>query len=100
MMRYSKAIIDDYNFDEEHEKLCDLIGISHTNDVDVYKVLPSGFMEQEASGENGEPLGFSEWVMSKTAPNKGSDFRQALQVGEVAYQFGNIFLSKHYEVVL
>ena len=52
MMRYSKTIIDDYNFDEEHEKLCDLIGISHTNDVDVYKVLPSGFMEQEASGEN------------------------------------------------
>ena len=99
-MRYSNAIITDENFDLEHEKLCEIIGIPHFNETEVYDVLPLGFREQGAIGAEGEELGFSEFVKGRTVPNKASDFRQAFEVGEVAYQFGNIFISKHYEVVL
>lgn len=99
-MKYSNVIITDDNFDKEHEKLCEIIGISHVNDWDTYTELPGGFTEQQASGRFNEDLGFSEFVRGKVMPNKGSDFSQAFEVGEVAYQFGNMFISKHYEIVL
>ena len=99
-MQYSSVIITDDNFDLEHEKLCEIIGIPHFNDFEVYDELPKGFIEQGSTGRNGEELGFSEFVKGKTMPNKGSDFQQAFEVGEAAYQFGNMFISKHYEMVL
>ena len=99
-MKYSNKIITDDNFDLEHEKLCEVIGIPHFNGVDVYDELPKGFSEQGATGRDGEELGFSEFVRGETTPNKGSDFQQAFELGEVAYQFGNLFISKHYEMVL
>jgi len=99
-MKYSNVIITDDNFDLEHEKLCEIIGIPHYNDFEVYDELPVGFSEQEAVGRCGEELGFSVFVMGKTIPNKGSDFQQAFEVGEVACQFGNMFISKHYEMVI
>lgn len=100
MKQYSQVIITDDNFDDEHEKLCEIIGVPHTNSFDVYDELPEGFTKQAATGRDDEPLGFAEHVKSKVVPNKGSDFSQAFQVGEVAYQFANLFISKHYEVVL
>ena len=99
-MKYSNEIITDDNFDLEHEKLCEVIGIPHFNGFEVYDELPRGFREQRATGRDGEDLGFSEFVRGKIMPNKGSDFQQAFEVGEVAYQFGNMFISKHYEMVL
>jgi len=99
-MKYSDAIITDDNFDLEHEKLCEIIGVPHFNDVEIYVKLPNGFREQEATGRDGKELGFKEFVRSKIVSNKGSDFQQAFEVGEVAYQFGNMFISKHYEMVL
>lgn len=99
-MNYSDKIITDDNFDIEHEKLCEIIGIPHFNETGVYTKLPCGFVEQVATGSDGEDLGFSEFVRGKAVPNKGSDFRQAFDVGEVAYKFGNIFISKHYEFVI
>lgn len=100
MKEYSKKILTDDNFDYEHELLCDKIGISHINECEIYTTLPAGFKRQMARGENGENLGFAEYVRSMILPDKGSDFSQALEVGEVAYRFKNCFLSKRFESIL
>lgn len=98
--QYSDKVICDDNFDIEHEKLCEIIGLSHVNDCEFYDCLPDGFTKQEATGREDEPLGFIQFVRAKTMPNKGSDFRQAFSVGEVAHEFKNGFLSIHFEQIL
>lgn len=95
-MKYSEAMINDDNFDQEHEKFCEIVGHSHVNDVDFYEELPYGFSEQAPDSE----WPFTTYVKSKTMPNKGSDFRQAFQVGEIAVEFGNGFMSKSFESIL
>ena len=44
--------------------------------------------------------GIEEWLRYGGYPNKGSDFRQAYQIGQVAYEFGNGFIVLNYENIL
>ena len=93
-MRYSQTVITDDNSDDELEKLCGIIGM-HWNSYEGFcKELPSGFTHQMNES------GFSEYVNSKTLPNKGSDFKQAFEKGVIAYQFDNGFMLLNFECVL
>lgn len=76
-MRYSHTFLSDDNFDEEVEKLADLVGISYTDYSCFAEKLDDTFRNQE----NG--LGFEEWIRSCTYPSMTDD-------GEaIAYQKGN-----------
>lgn len=96
---YSNVIITDDNFDDEHEKLCEIIGISHTAETETYETLPDGFIKQEAFGSDDKGLGFYEYVRGMVV-NQSPGRSCAVSVGEVAYKFGNVFISKHFEVLV
>jgi hypothetical protein len=93
-MKYSNEILTDNNFDKELETLCDTIGIHHNNYDNFVASLPDGYTKQIHTH------GFEEWVNGKTLPNKGSDFKQAYQVGQLAYEFGNGFILLNFETLL
>jgi len=84
-VRYSKTNITEDNFDVEFEKMCAVMGVSDSLDHEEYTELPEGFVEQEAFRSTGESLGFSEHAKGVVHP----DYWE----GEVAYQFGNKFIS-------
>ena len=92
-MKYSNKILTDDNFDEEIEKLSDIIGFHHDNFDDFVKTI-EGFEKQQHNN------GFDEFIKSKIIPNKASDFKQASQKGKAAYEFGNGFILFNFEVVL
>lgn len=99
-MKYSETIITDDNFDDEHERMCEIIGVNYANDVDVYAKLPDGFIKHEATDIRGKKLGFDMYIKGKILPDKGSDFRQVVETGEIAVEFGNLFIVKQYHSVL
>jgi len=93
-MKYSEEIVTDDNFDDIMEKLAETIGTPHTNYNEFLDSLPCGFVEQE------HDLGFSEFVNSKTVHSIASDCRQACQIGIVAYEVGNGFITFNFNNVL
>lgn len=92
-MRYSNVILTDDNFDEELEKLCDFTGIP----TDCY----NSFVDNIEGFELQENNKKEEWIKTYGSfPDKGSDYRQAHQRGQLAYEFGNGFIVFDYEVLL
>ncbi len=92
-MRYSNVILTDDNFDEEFEKLCELMGYTYESYENFVEELEEDFNMQYNNG-------IEEWLRYGVYPNKGSDFRQAYQIGQVAYEFGNGFIVLNYETIL
>jgi hypothetical protein len=97
---YSKTLLNDNNFDEELEKLCDIVGRSPRSYENTLHFLPDGFYEYPFRGKDNKNLGFSVWINSKVMPNKGSDFAQAFDVGLEAFQFGDCFILLKFEDVI
>ena len=95
-MRYSDIELTDDNFDEEYEKLTDLIGNLNSDEWEVYDTLPSGFTKQESECENRVKRGFSEYVKSGVIRFDHTNQNQCLCSGEVAYEFKNKFISLHF----
>lgn len=93
-MKYSNTILFDNNFDKELELLCDTVGIPYSNYENFAATLPDGYIKQTNTN------GFEEWINCKTVPDKGSDFKQARQVGTLAYEFGNGFIVLSFETIL
>ena len=92
-MRYSNVILTDDNFDEELEKLCDFAGIS----IDCYSSFVNN-IEDFILQENNER---EEWIkVYGSFPNKSSNYEQAYQKGQLAYEFYNGFIIFDYEVLL
>ena len=90
---YSEAIVTDDNFDKELEELCELMECDPNSYNSFIEKLDDNFSLQINNGKE-------EWICSKNVSNKGSDFKQAYQKGQVAYEFGNGFIVIDYEVVL
>lgn len=99
-MKYSKVELTDDNFDEEHEKLTDIIGDLNSDEWEVYDTLPKGFTEQESECENGVNRGFNEWIKSGGVRFDHSHQNQCLWSGELAFEFKNKFISLHFNEVL
>lgn len=95
-MKYSTVNLTDDNFDDEYEKLTDLIGNLNSDEYDVYDVLPAGFIEQESEGDNRVNRGFSEWIKSGGIRPDHAHQNQVLCSGEIAFEFGNKFISLHF----
>lgn len=95
-MQYSTEILTDANFDEELEKLCDLIGRHHSSYDEFVSKLSSDYKMQT------HDLGFEEWLSCniKSSTNMKGDFTTAVQSGKLAYQFGNGFIILDFEEVL
>lgn len=93
MRKYSNSILDDNNFDIELEELAKYTGIELNKYDNFLKKLDSKYECQSLNG-------FGEWVKYEIKPNKGSDFRQAYQVGKVAYEFENGFIVFDFETIL
>ena len=95
-MQYSTEILTDANFDEELEKLCDLIGRHHSSYDEFVSELPSEYKMQT------HDLGFEEWLLYSVKPgtNVKGDFTTVFQSGKLAYQFGNGFIILDFEEVL
>lgn len=93
-MKYSNVSLNDDNFDKELECLCLIIGCSYNNYENFVTTLSNDYIKQTHVN------GFEEWICSKTIPNKGSDFKQAFQVGTLAYEFGNGFIILNFETIL
>jgi len=98
-MKYSNVNITDDNFDEEYEKLTGLIGNLNSDEWEIYETLPKGFKEQESECEKRISRGFSEWVKSGGLGFDHTHQNQALCSGEVAFEFGNKFISLHFNEV-
>ena len=92
-MKYSNVFITDENMDYELEQLCKKISISNNNCEGFTEKLEDGYTKQQAEG-------FDEWIKCGSYPNKGSDFRQAIQKGFLAYEFANGFLVFNFESIL
>lgn len=93
-MKYSNIILTDDNFDEELEKLCDFRKINTDYYNSFVKKLSDEFLVQYNNKKE-------EWINNiGIYPNKGSDFKQAYQRGQLAYEFGNGFIILDYEVLL
>jgi hypothetical protein len=104
-MKYSELELTDENFDEEYEKLTDLIGNLNSDEYDVYDALPEGFCKQESEFENRKKRGFDEWVrqggtMPDTKGNIQGNVPQVFVSGEIAFEFKNKFLSLHFNDAL
>ncbi len=94
---YSNKSLTDDNFDDEYEKLRDLLGNLNSDKWVIYDTLPDGFTEQDSKNDDGDDLGFSEWVRSGgIRPDHAHDHCQVLCSGEIAFQFKNKFLSLHF----
>lgn len=93
-MKYSNIILTDDNFDEELEKLCDFTKINTDSYSSFVKELPDEFKLQYNDEKE-------EWINNiGSYPSKGSDFKQAYQRGQLAYEFENGFIVLDYEVLL
>lgn len=93
-MKYSNTILTDDNFDEEIEKLSEIIGI-HFNNCDGFtEKLTDSFSCQT------HEKGFEEWIMSGVYPSAGSACGDAYQKGYLAYEFGNGFAIFKLEILL
>ena len=93
-MKYSDVTLNDYNFDKELEQLSGIVGVHFNNYENFTDILPNSFTKQI------HPRGFDEWISCKILPNKGSDFKQAYQVGQLAYEFENGFIILNFETLL
>lgn len=93
-MKYSSSTLTDSNFDKELESLCNKVGIPYGNYENFVVVLPYGYTKQTHTD------GFEEWVNGRSLPDKGSDFKQAYQVGTLAYEFENGFIVLNFETLL
>jgi len=93
-MKYSNVILNDDNFDEEFEHLCEIVKLPYSSYENFIDKLPNHYTKQIHSN------GFDEWICCKTIPNKGSDFKQAYQVGTLAYEFKNGFIILNFETLL
>lgn len=91
-MKYSEQFLTDDNFDEELEKLAELIGIPHTNYEKFEKELDSKFKEQTHS------LGFSEWLKSGIYSNPNS--LDIYEKGFLAYEFANGFIIFNFDLLI
>lgn len=96
--QYSKAALTDENFDEEYGKLIDMMGRLNSDEYDEYDELPNGFAMRDSLDNNGVNRGFVEWhkEASFTPQDCGGGVHQVLVSGEIAFEFGNKFLSLHY----
>ena len=93
-MKYSNIILTDDNFDEELEKLCDFARVS----TDTYNSFVEKLSNKFRLQYNNEK---EEWINNVGVyPSKGSDFKQAYQRGQLAYEFVNGFIILDYEVLL
>lgn len=93
-MKYSNKILSDDNFDDEVEKLAEIIGIPHTNYDCFLEKLDNGFEVQN------HDLGFEEWINYQTIPGVGGGCLQAYQTGKLAYEFANGFIVMNFETIL
>lgn len=92
-MKYSNTILTDNNFDEELEKLCDKVNISHNEYESFEEKLPKDFIVQDNNG-------IDEWISYSINPDFSIDCIRAFQKGFLAYEFGNGFMIFNFEVVL
>lgn len=69
------------------------MGINHTSYNTFVDELDNNFSLQINKGKE-------EWIKSEVFANKGSDFKQSFQIGQLAYQFANGFMLFDYEVIL
>lgn len=83
-MRYSNEILTDDNFDEELEKLSNLVGIWHNNYDCFVKELDNSFSVQK------NEYGFDEWVSSNISSDSSGMI--ATQSCKLAYEFANGFI--------
>ena len=93
-MRYSNVFLTDTNFDDELEKLSEIVGIHFNNYDSFVESLDNKFMCQTHT------LGFEEWIISGVYPSVGSDYKQAYQKGKLAYEFANGFIIFDFEILL
>ena len=91
-MRYSEEILNDDNFDEEVEKLAELIGIPHTNYETFVEKLDDNYKKQT------HDLGFEEWLKSEIYPS--SSGLEANERGFLAYEFGNGFVVFNFDFLI
>ena len=87
-MRYNKTVLTDENFDEEMEKLAEIIGIPFTCFKNFVKELDSSFAVRT------HDLGFDEWACVKII-NQNPSISEAYEDVYLAYEFGNGFMIFH-----
>lgn len=92
-MRYSNTVLIDENFDEEIEKLAEIIGVSFMDFDKFIEELDSSFTLQTHN------LGFDEWVCVKII-NQNPAISEASEDVHLAYEFGNGFVVFHFEALL
>ncbi len=93
-MRYSNVILTDDNFDDELEKVCDFAKLDLGSYNSFVEKLPIGFKLQYNDN-------IEEWINNYGSfSSKSSDFQQAYQKGQLAYEFWNGFMILDYEVLL
>lgn len=93
-MKYSDVVLTDDNFDDELEKLSEIVGIHFNNYDNFVESLDNKFMCQIHT------LGFEEWIICGAYPSIGSDCKQAYQREKLAYEFANGFIIFDFEVLL
>jgi hypothetical protein len=91
--RYSNVIITDDNFDEELEKLCDVIDMPYGRYETFTEKLDDGFTKQK------NEHGFDEWIKSSIV-NRSAGISEATQTGQLAYEFGNGFVVLNFETII
>lgn len=93
-MKYSSTILTDSNFDEELENLCKFTKLSEDSYNSFIDNLDDNFKLQYNNNKE-------EWIkVFGSFPSKGTDFKQAYQKGQLAYEFGNGFIILDYDVLL
>lgn len=93
-MKYSNKILNDDNFDEELEKLVIKLGFDSSYCNNFVKSLDDYWVKQEGVD------GCDEYVKAKLVPNPNANFKQGVEVGQIAYEFGNGFIVFDYEGVV
>jgi len=93
-MKYSDVFLTDDNFDDELEKLSEVVGVHFHNCDGFVENLDAKFKCQT------HPLGFEEWIIAGSYPCVECDCQQAYQKGKLAYEFGNGFIVLNFSVLL
>lgn len=87
MSRYSNVVISDDNYDDEYEKICDMMNIPYGSMHNFVETLSDRFMEQDSDYGN-----FKEWIDSSVEPNFAIDCSSPIVNAKIAFEFSNGFM--------
>ena len=92
-LEFSKQDLTDDNFDDEYQKLIDMLELHRNCDYEIYENLPNGFSEIDPDKD----YNFTRYVSMTTKNDHRPGINQCLVDGYIAVKFNNSYLALEFK---